>query len=133
MKQPEVENHQSGGFDFGQVKRKFRRIGIPGFIVDLADGKSVVGGIVEDISAGGFRISSIPESFTAEKHVYTTVLSGGGKHYKVLAKPCWRKQGQNINNVEIGFKILDAPWEWLELTMAEIPEFDQDDNFGFQA
>ena len=38
-----------------------------------------------------------------------------------------------IGNVDIGFKILDAPWEWVEFTMNEIPEFDYEDSFTFQA
>jgi hypothetical protein len=133
MIQPNDNTHDAGGFNFGQVERKFQRLWVPGFVGELADGKSIVGGIVEDISEGGFKITSIPDSFTAEKHTYSAILSGGGKHYKVLAKPCWRKQGQGKNNVEIGFKILDAPWEWVELTMAEIPEFDTDDDFGYKA
>jgi hypothetical protein len=115
------------------MNRKHRRAGVPGFVGDLADGNLVIGGIVEDISTGGFKLTNIPESFSAEKHTYMAILSGGGKHYRLLAKPCWRKQGEGGGSVEMGFKILDAPWEWLALTMNEIPEFDYEDDFGFQA
>lgn len=127
------ETYEARGFRFGQMNRKDRRAGVGGFVGDLADGNLVFGGTVADISAGGFKIVNIPESFSAEKHTYTAVLSGGGKHFRLLAKPCWRKQGAGRGNVEMGFKILDAPWEWIELTMNEIPEFDYEDNFGFQA
>ncbi len=133
MIQNKDSTHDAGGFNFGHVERKFQRFWGPGFVGDVADGKSIVGGIVEDISAGGFKISSIPDSFTAEKHTYSTILSGDGKHYKILAKPCWRRQGQEKNNVEVGFKILDAPWEWAELTMADVAEFDTDNQLGFNA
>lgn len=120
-------------FRFGQLKRKYRRAGLAGFVCDLADGKSVIGGNIEDLSVGGFRITNIPESFAAEKHTYTAILSGEGKHYRLLAKPCWKKPGASMGNIEIGFKILDAPWDWVEFTMNAIPEFDYEEGFGFQA
>jgi hypothetical protein len=34
------------------------------------------------------------------------------------------------NRIDMGFKIIDAPWEWVEFTMNEIPEFDYEDSFG---
>ena len=124
---------EAGGFRFGQMNRKHRRAGVPGFVGDLADGNLVIGGIIEDISTGGFRITNIPESFAAEKFTYTAILSGGGKHYRLLVKPCWKKKGTIPGSAEMGFKILDAPWEWLNLIMKEIPEFDYEEEFGFQA
>jgi hypothetical protein len=121
------------GFRFGPTKRKHLRVELPGFVGDLADGKMVLGGIVTDISPGGFKITNMTKSFAADKHTYTAILSGGGNHYRLLAKPCWKKRGSGDGNVEIGFKILDAPWQWIELTMNEIPQFDSDDTFGFLA
>lgn len=123
----------SCGFRFGQMKRKYRRSRFPGFVGDLADGKLVIGGNIEDISLGGFKITDIPLSFGAEKHTYAAILSGGGKHFRLLVKPCWKKQGSRKGNVDIGFKIIDAPWDWVKFTMKEIPEFDYEDSFGFQA
>ncbi len=123
----------SYGFRFGQMKRKYRRVGFCGFVGDLAIGKLVVGGNIEDLSIGGFKITGIPLSFGAEKHTYSAILSGGGKHFRLLAKPCWKKQGSRKGSVDLGFKILDAPWEWVKFTMNEIPEFDYEDSFGFQA
>jgi hypothetical protein len=105
---------------FGQVKRKYQRAEVGGFHGNLADGRKVIGGVVDNISTGGFAFTHVPESFSAEKHSYTAVLSGGGKHYKLLAKPCWRKKKEN-NTIQIGFKILDAPWEWVDLTMKMSP------------
>lgn len=127
------ETYEATGLRFGQMNRKYRRAEVAGFVGDLADGNIVIGGIVEDISAGGFKISSVPESFNADKHTYTAILSGGGKHYRLLAKPCWKKKEAGRVSVEMGFKILDAPWEWIEMTMNEIPEFDYEENCGFQA
>ncbi len=105
---------------------------MPGFVGDLADGKLVISANIEDISIGGFKIVGIPGSFGADKHTYTAILSGGGKHYRLLAKPCWITPGAGEGKVDIGFKILNAPWEWVEFTMNEIPEFDYEDSFGLQ-
>lgn len=108
------------------VKRKSRRARIPGFVGDLADGNAVIGGKVGNISKTGFSFTGVSTDFQADRHVYTIVLSRSGNHYRVMAKPCWRRRGGKDES-EIGFKILDAPWEWVEFTMTEIPEFDYDD------
>lgn len=113
-----------------QVKRKHRRVAMRGFVGDLADGNSIVCGDVENISKTGFKFSNAPATFTAEKFTYTIVLSRHGEHFRVLAKPCWKRRGEK-NHTEVGFKILDAPWEWVELTTREIPEFDYNDLSGF--
>lgn len=115
----------------GRVKRKYRRAGMAGFVGDVADGKSIYSGFVSDISVGGFKIADLPQSFSAKRHTYTAILSGGGKHYRVLAKPCWQRSAAAKNRIDIGFKIIDAPWEWVEFTMNEIPEFDYEDSFGY--
>jgi hypothetical protein len=133
MNRLEKVTQLSCGFRCGQMKRKHRRADLPGFVGDIADGKLIFGGNVEDMSIGGFKIANISHAFAAERHSYTAILSGGGKHYRLLAKPCWKKQGSVKGNIDIGFKILDAPWEWVEFTMNEIPEFDYEDSLGFQA
>jgi hypothetical protein len=133
MEQLKNVTHLSDDCRFGQKKRKHRRAGVPGFVGDIADGKLVVGGNIEDISVGGFKICGVPHAFGAEKLTYTAILSGGGKHYRLLAKPCWKKQGSDKKSMDVGFKILDAPWEWVEFTMNEIKEFDYEDSFAFQA
>jgi hypothetical protein len=127
-------NHQpqtTSAWEIGQVKRKYRRAGMTGFVGDVADGKNIFSGYVSDISVGGFKIADLPQSFSAERHTYTAILSGGGKHYRVLAKPCWQHNSAMKSRIDIGFKIIDAPWEWVEFTMKEIPEFDYEDSLGF--
>jgi hypothetical protein len=106
---------------FDQCKRKYRRTDIAGFVGNLVDGKKVIGGIVGNISTGGFAFTNLPQSFSAEKHTYVAILSGRDKHYKMLAKPCWRTKN-DPNTITIGFKILDAPWEWVEFTMNQLAE-----------
>jgi hypothetical protein len=108
---------------FGHIKRKYHRAEISGFMGNLIDGRKIIGGIVENISTGGVEFSNLPESFGAEKHTYVAVITGKDKHYKVLVKPCWRKC-KGKSNVNIGFKILDAPWEWVELNLNRTPEED---------
>ena len=50
-----------------------------------------------------------------------------------LAKPCWKRTGSMTSRIDIGFKILDAPWEWVEFAMNEIPAFDYEEDLAFLA
>ena len=104
-----------------QSQRKHHREKVSGFVGNIADGPRVIDGIVENVSVGGFEIVDLPQSFSGTGNTYTAVLSGGGKHYKVLTRPCWRRK-TGSNNIHIGFKILDAPWEWLAFTMHDTPK-----------
>lgn len=115
-----TQDDKGHGSQFGQLKRKYHRAKVSGFVGNIADGPKIIDGIIENISPGGFEITNLPQVFTGEGYTYTAILSGGGKHYKVLTKPCWRRKKGN-NNINIGFKILDAPWEWLAFTMHDIP------------
>lgn len=101
---------------FGKIDRKYSRIGVPGVVGNIADGKKALEGTIGNISAGGFQITNLPASFTADSHSYIAVLSNGGKHFRMLVKPCW-KMKTSANSVNIGFKILDASWEWVEFTL----------------
>lgn len=121
MHQVKTRKDKGHGLQFGQLKRKYHRAKVSGFVGNIADGQRIIDGIVENISTGGFEITNLPQVFNGDGDTYTAILSGGGKHYKVLTKPCWRKKKGN-NNINIGFKILDAPWEWLEFTMHDIPQ-----------
>ncbi|MGB3224736.1 MAG: hypothetical protein WBB23_18175 [Desulforhopalus sp.] len=105
----------------GHIKRKHQRAGISGFMGNLVDGRKIIGGIVENISTGGFEFSNLPESFDAGKYTYVAVITGRERHYKVLVKPCWKKYNGK-SDINIGFKILDAPWEWVELNLNRISE-----------
>jgi len=116
----ETKGDKGHGFQLGRQKRRYPRAMIEGFVGNLADGMRVVEGRVGNISTGGFEFINIPESFTAEKHSYTVKLASDGKYYKLLVKPCWRK-AKSENVVDIGFKILDAPLEWLAYTINNIP------------
>jgi hypothetical protein len=129
MKIGHMPERDGGG---GLVKRKSRRVRIPGFVADLADGNAIIGGKIGNISKTGFNFTDVSPDFHADKHVYTIVLSRGGSHFRVMAKPCWRRQ-KGKEATEIGFKILDAPWEWVEFTTTEVPEFDYVEPAAFRA
>jgi hypothetical protein len=122
MNQIDAMTEARSGFHLGPTERKYRRVEISGFVGDLADGRALLGGVVADISPGGFKMTTMKTTFTADRHTYTAVLTGGGNHYRLLAKPCWKRPGTGKYYLEIGFKILDAPWEWVELTMNEIAQ-----------
>ena len=59
------------------VRRKSRRVRIPGFVGDLADGNAIIGGRVGNISKTGFNFTGVSPDFHADRHVYTIVLSRG--------------------------------------------------------
>ena len=118
----ETKKNKENGRHLVQQKRKYKRTEITGFSASVSDGKKIFRGVVENVSTGGFEITNLPKLFTSEIYSCTAVLSGGGKHYKMLAKPCWSKK-KGKRNITIGFKILDASWEWLAFTMNQDPEF----------
>jgi hypothetical protein len=114
-------------------KRRHPRVEVQGFVGDIADGNLVLAGTVEDVSSGGFKMSNLPKSFTAANQSYTTVISGNGKHYKVIVVPCWTRETDSNRSVEVGFKIIQASWEWIELILDFASPSTLDDDFGFQA
>jgi len=132
MNRNEMQLTREPNVRFGQLKRKYRRMDITGFDCDIADGSSSYGGKVEDISSGGFKITNIPQSFSADRYVYTVLLSSqDGKHFRLLARPCWSKRNSGADRLEMGFRIIDAPWEWTEFTFGEISDVDYEDDYVF--
>ncbi len=121
MHTPDSQRDLGIGQQPRQFKRRYQRTDVADFIGNLADGKKVFGGMVENISTGGFEMTNVPQSFSSAQYLYNVVLSGGGKHYKMLVKPCWRKK-KGISDIVIGFKILDASWEWVAFTQNQVPE-----------
>ncbi len=115
------------------IRRKNKRTHVKGFIGDIADGNFVFGGIVEDISSEGLKISNLPSDFPITKHSYRTVISGDGKHYRVLVRPCWTKKDDLTKTMEAGFKIVDAPWEWEEFVLDAVSNFDLQGLGGYNA
>ena len=103
---------------FLSSKRKYPRLDVQGFAGDIADGKFFVAGTVEDVSLLGFKMSNLPLNFSAANRSYTTVISGNDKHYRCVVMPCWTKKAENNLSVEVGFKIIQATWEWTEFVLS---------------
>lgn len=104
----------------GGIHRRFQRETVIGFSGDIADGNHMIAGDVDNVSTNGFKMINITGSFRAGKHYYQTIISGDGKYYKLMAKPCWKRK--TVGDTEIGFKIVDAPWEWFEFILESVPE-----------
>ncbi len=102
------------------IKRRHSRIEVQGFEGDIADGNFVIEGAVEDVSFGGFKMSNLPRNFLTSSQNYTTVVSGMGKHFRLIVTPCWKKMAASNHSMEVGFKIVGAPWEWSEFITNEI-------------
>lgn len=96
------------------IRRKGKRTEVKGFIGDIADGNYVFSSIVSDISSAGVRLSNLPMDFTSEGVTYRTIISGNGKNYKVVIRPCWIKKDPRTKTQEGGFQIIDSPWDWEE-------------------
>lgn len=118
-------------FNLGMQKRRYRRNDVAGMIGEISGGNTVMRGNVTDISVGGFKISNIPANFDADKHAYKTVLSCRGRHFKLLVTPCWQRQGSDPYSIEIGFKILDSTWEWVEFSAQTLSVTEE--GIGFHA
>lgn len=116
----QVIQERMGGFS-----RRSRRERVSGFTCDIADGYRLLNGRVENISANGFKMTQLSEAFLGDEHCYRTVVAGGGKHFKILAKPCWKRSSPE--GLEVGFKIIDVSWEWTELLLTtELERLDED-------
>jgi len=109
------QQRNGAGESAGMVVRRDSRRAVNGFTADIAGSVSLVTGGIDNISKGGFKISAVPDSFTGSKHSYNVVLNGDGHYYRLVAKPCWKNKSAERGCVDIGFKILDAPWEWVDL------------------
>ena len=103
----------------GGIHRRYQREKVVGFSGDIADGNHIIAGEVDNVSTYGFKVVNVTENFRGKKHCYQAIISGNGKHFKLLAKPCWKKI--TTQGMEIGFKIVDAPWEWFEFILESLP------------
>ncbi len=117
----------------GILKRRYQRTGVRDVVADIGDGNDVLAGLVTDISSGGFKMIRVADTFTIDRYSYPTIISGGGRYYKVLAKPCWHRINSRTHSQEIGFKIVDASWEWTEFVLNTASDADIEDDWGYQA
>lgn len=106
----------------GPGSRKHERAEVEGYLGDIADGSQVLGGIVSNISLAGVKLSKLPNTFSADKQQYTAVISGENRHVKILIQPRWYEKKKGTDDMDVGFKIIYAPWEWMELVSTKVKE-----------
>lgn len=111
-------------------KRRHERMALQGHIADIADGKFIYGGIIEDISMGGLKLNSLPTKFAVEGRTYSIVVSGGNSdtHFKLTVRPRWKKVAQSGLSMDVGFRIVDAPWEWTDLVNKMMPKKEDEED-----
>ncbi len=110
-------------------KRRHERMELHGHIADIADGKFVYGGIIEDVSLGGLKMNSLPTKFAIEGRTYSVVVSGGtsGTHFKLTVRPRWKRTAQSGLSMDVGFRVVDAPWEWTDLVNRMMPKKEKEE------
>jgi hypothetical protein len=96
-----------------------KRVGVT-MAATMSDGKFVFEGMVENISRTGFKMTDIPAKFNTESEECTAVISSKSKNYKFSVRPTWSTEA-GIYKV-VGFEILSAPAEWIELLDELDPE-----------
>jgi hypothetical protein len=115
MKKSELKLDTASRARSDGIYRRYQRRKLKNYSGDIADDKLIVGGIVEDVSANGFKLSGVSSVFDAQKYNYQVIVSGGGKYFKLMARPCWQKKGTGTK--DIGFKVMDASCEWYEFVL----------------
>ena len=103
------------------TNRKYKRDFVNGYVCEIADGNQVMSGVVDNVSSAGLKISSLPTGFSVARKHHVAVVSGDNRYFKVLLRPCWSKKEEGVNFMDVGFKILDAPWEWMEFISIKNP------------
>ena len=71
MDQVKIGSDKGDGALAGQLKRKYHREKVSGFVGNIADGQKIIDGIVENISTGGFQTSLILDD---PRHIYAQCL-----------------------------------------------------------
>lgn len=123
MEHMKLQSSTNSSERMGGIHRRSSRCNVAGFSCDIAAGHRFFGGLVENVSSNGFKMTQVEDTFAGDEFYYQAVVSGKGKHYKVIAKPCWKRETDE--GLEIGFKIIDAPWEWSEFVLETVPESTQ--------
>ena len=103
-------------------KRRYARAAVEGYIGEIAAGNLVLSGVVDNVSHAGLRMSGLPAGFSVARSHYVAVVSGYDKKIKIIVRPRWFN-AEDSDHMAVGFKIIDAPWEWMMLVSTEIPDY----------
>jgi hypothetical protein len=99
-------------------KRRHQRMTINNLWADVSDGKGFYSGMVTDLSRFGLRLTDLPLRCDTSQRL-SIVVSGQGKNFKMLARPCWTKKDSTQKIV--GVEIMNASWGWTEFVMSHEP------------
>ena len=112
----------------GMEKRRYDRIQLKGYIADIADGKFIYGGMIEDVSEDGLRLNDLPAKFAIEGKRYNLVISGGpsNDYFKLTVFPRWRSK--NGRTVDVGFRVVESTVGWKALVKKSMPKTQEDED-----
>jgi hypothetical protein len=105
-------------------KRRYQRMRIKDFTVDVSDGIGFFQGSVADVSRFGLRMIDLPKRINGDAKRMTVVISGKSANYKMKVRPRW--QTQDGFTKLVGAEIMDTPWGWTEFVMELEPPREKD-------
>ncbi len=113
-----------------QEKRRQERTELQGHIADIADGNFIYGGIIKDVSLSGLMLGSLPAKFAVEGRTYNIVVSGGasGTNLKLVVRPRWKRTAKTGLAMDVGFRVVEAPWGWADLVNNLSPDRDEEED-----
>lgn len=100
-------------------KRKYPRIANTSLIADVSDGKRFFSGYVSNLSRCGLLLENIPEQIDHKACRISVIISGKGKNFTMITRPCWSKQRDG--STTLGLEILNAPSNWTEFIRENEP------------
>ena len=93
-------------------RRAAERLESMGLMTHLFDGRSAVLGVVEDVSPGGLRVSTIPAVFAESVPTCYAVVNGAWQDFHLALHPRWVVSAPRGMYKMIGFQIEQPSVEW---------------------
>ena len=100
-------------------KRRYRRMEVVNFSVDVSDGKGFFSGQVTDLSRFGLQLNDIPKRLNHKASKLSVVVSGNGKNFKMQAIPKWACE--NGHHKIVGIELVNVPSSWSQFVMGVEP------------
>jgi len=101
-------------------KRRHQRITVDSLFADVSDGRGFFSGTVTDLSRFGLCMTDLPAKLDHTSQRLSIVISGHGRNFKMLVKPCWVKTATGRKCV--GVEIMNTPWAWTEFVIEFEPQ-----------
>jgi hypothetical protein len=103
--------------------RFYTRVPVKNFTVDASDGDGFFQGMVQDVSRFGVCIKNLPQRINDKAKRIIIVVSGDGRNFKMLARPCWGTLKDSEKS--LGAELLNPPWGWTAFVASLEPKRDQ--------